>query len=90
MNIQELYNEIDNQYNLYTSEQGADADICKGLFKLMSDLTMKEESLDEPDFMDYYQKIANIMMHRIDGVAISNNIKQKYTISDGVVRVQII
>ena len=90
MNIQELYNEIDNQYSLYTSEQGADADICKELFKLMSDLTMKEESLDEPDFMEYYQKIANIMMHRIDGVVISNNIKQKYTISNGVVRVQII
>lgn len=90
MNIQEIYNSINNQYNLYTSEQGANADICKGLFKLMSDLTMKEESLDEPDFMDYYQKIANIMMHRIDGVVISNNIKQKYTTSDGVVRVQII
>lgn len=90
MSIQELCNEIDNQYSLYTSEQGADADICKELFKLMSDLTMKEESLDEPDFMEYYQKIANIMMHRIDGVVISNNIKQKYTISNGVVRVQII
>lgn len=90
MSIQELYNEIDNQYNLYTLEQGADADICKELFKLMSDLTMKEESLDEPDFMEYYQKIANIMMHRIDGVVISNNIKQKYTISNGVIRVQII
>lgn len=90
MSIQELYNEIDNQYNLYTSERGADADICKGLLKLMSDLTMKEESLDEPDFMEYYQKIADIMMHRIDGVVISNNIKQKYTISNEVVRVQII
>lgn len=90
MNIQELYNEINNQYNLYTSEQGADADICKGLFKLMGNLTMKEESLDEPDFIEYYQKIADIMMHRIDGVVISNNIKQKYTISNGVVRVQIV
>lgn len=56
----------------------------------MSDLTMKEESLDEPDFIEYYQKITDIMMHRIDGVVISNNIKQKYTISNGVVRVQII
>lgn len=90
MNIQEIYNSIDNQYNLYKSEQGADANTCKGLFKLMGDLTMKEESLDEPDFMEYYQKIADIMMHRIDGVVISNNIKQKYTISNGVVRVQII
>lgn len=90
MNIQEIYSSIDNQYNLYKSEQGADADICKELFKLMSDLTMKEESLDEPDFMKYYQKIADIVMHRVDGVVISNNIKQKYTISDGVVRVQII
>lgn len=56
MNIQEIYSSVDNQYNLYESEQGADADICKGLFKLMSDLTMKEESLNEPDFMKYYQK----------------------------------
>lgn len=90
INIQEIYNSIDNQYNLYTSEQGADADICKKLFKLMSDHTMKEESLNEPDFMEYYQKIANIMMHRIDGVVISNNLKQKYTISNGIVKVQII
>lgn len=88
--IREIYASIDNQYNLYKSEQGADADICKGLFKLMSDLTMKEESLNEPDFMEYYQKIADIVMHRVDGVIISNNIKKKYTISDGVVRVQII
>lgn len=90
MSIQEIYNSINNQYNLYKSEQGADADICKGLFKLMSDLTMKEELLDEPDFMKYYQKIADIVMHRVDGVIINNNVKQKYTISDGVVRVQII
>lgn len=88
--IREIYASIDNQYNLYKSEQGADADICKGLFRLMSDLTIKEESLDEPDFMDYYQKIADIVVRRVDGVIISNNIKQKYTISDGVVRVQII
>ena len=29
-------------------------------------------------------------MHRIDGVVVNNGIKQKYTISGGVVRVQII
>lgn len=51
---------------------------------------MKEELLDEPCFMEHYQKIADIMLHRVDGVVISNNIKQKYTTSDGVVRVQII
>ena len=91
MDIQEIYNSIDNQYNLYTSEQGADGEICKGLFKLMNDLTMKEESLDEPNFIDYYQKITNIALHRIDGVIIINsNIKQKYTTSDGVTRVQIV
>lgn len=88
--IREIYTSIDNQYDLYKSEQGADADICKELFKLMSNLTMKEESLDEPDFMKHYQKITDIVMHRVDGVIISNNIKQKYTISDGIVRVQII
>ena len=65
MTTQELYTSIDNQYNLYKSEQGADADICKGLFKLMSNLTVEEESLDEPNFVEYYQKIADIVMHRI-------------------------
>lgn len=87
MNIQELYNEIDNQYNLYTSEQGADADTLHMLWDIIN--SYKEVS-ETPDYVDYYQKIANVMMHRIDGVVISNNIKQKYTISNGVVRVQII
>ena len=87
MNIQELYNEIDNQYNLYTSEQGADADTLHMLWDIIN--SYKEVS-ETPDYVDYYQKIANVMMHRIDGVVISNNIKQKYTISNGVVRVQIV
>lgn len=87
LNIQELHNEIDNQYNLYTSEQGADADTIHMLWDVMNDYKRVTE---DPNYFDYYQKIAGIMMHRIDGVVIHNGIKQKYTISDGVVRVQII
>ena len=34
-----------------------------------------------------YLKVADIMLHRIDMVVINSNIKQKYTISSGVVRV---
>ena len=87
MNIQELYNEIDNQYNLYTSEQGANVDTLHILWDIINSYKKVSEI---PNYIDYYQKIADIMMHRIDGVVISSGIKQKYTISDGVVRVQII
>lgn len=87
MNIQELYNEIDNQYNLYTSEQGADVDTLHILWDIINSYKKVSE---DPNHIDYYQKIASIMMHRIDGVVVNNGIKQKYTISDGVVRVQII
>ena len=87
MSIQKLYNEIDNQYNLYTSEQGADADTLHILWDTINSYKKVSET---PNYFDYYQKIADIMMHKIDGVVISNNIKQKYIISDGVVRVQII
>ena len=87
MNIQELYNEIDNQYNLYTSEQGADADTLHMLWDIINN---HKKVSEDSNYIDYYQKIANIMLHRIDGVVVNNNIKQKYTISDGVVRVQIV
>lgn len=87
MSIQELYNEIDSQYDLYTSEQGADADTLHILWDIINNYKKVSET---PNYIDYYQKIADIMMHRIDGVVISNNIKQKYTISNGVVRVQIV
>ena len=87
LNIQELYNEIDNQYNLYTSEQGADADTLHILWDIINSYKKVSET---PGYTDYYQKIADIMMHRIDGVVVSSSIKQKYTISDGVVRVQIV
>ena len=87
MNIQELYNEIDNQYNLYTSEQGANTCTLHILWDIINDYKKVSET---PNYFDYYQKIASIMMHRIDGVVVNNGIKQKYTISGGVVRVQII
>ena len=87
MNIQELYNEIDNQYNLYTSEQGADVDTLHILWDIINSY---KKVFETPNYIDYYQKIASIMMHRIDGVVVNNGIKQKYTISNGVVRVQII
>ena len=87
MNIQELYKEIDNQYNLYTSEQGADADTLHILWDIINSYKKVSET---PNYIDYYQKIASIMMHRIDGVVVNNGIKQKYIMSNGVVRVQII
>ena len=87
MDIQELYDEIDKQYNSYVSEEGADADTLHMLWDVMNDYKKVSE---EPGYLDHYQKIANIMLHRIGGVIIYNNIKQKYIISDGVVRVQII
>lgn len=87
MNIQELYNEIDKQYNLYISEEGANADI---LHILWDTIRNYKKVFEDPNYINYYQKMASIMLHRIDGVVIHNNIKQKYTISDGVVRVQII
>lgn len=87
MNIQELYKEIDNQYNLYTSEQGADVDTLHILWDIINSYKKVSET---PNYIDYYQKIASIMMHRIDGVVVNNGIKQKYIISNGVVRVQII
>lgn len=87
MNIQELYNEIDNQYNLYTSEQGADVDSLHRLWDIINSYKKVPET---PNYIDYYQKIANIMMHRIDGVVVNNGVKQKYITSNGVVRVQII
>ena len=87
MNIQELYNEIDNQYNLYTSEQGADADTLHTLWDIINSYKKVPETSNH---IDYYQKIASIMMHSIDGVVVNNGIKQKYIMSNGVVRVQII
>lgn len=87
MNIQELYDETDKQYNLYISEEGADADTLHILWDTINNY---KKVVEDPNYIDYYQKIANIMLHRIDGVVIHNNIKQKYTISDGVVAVQII
>lgn len=87
MNTQELYNEIDTQYDLYTSEEGADADTLHMLWDIMNDY---KKVAEDADYVDYYIKLAHVMLHRIDGVVIHSGVKQKYTISDEAVRVQII
>ena len=38
MNIQELYDEIDKQYDLYISEEGADKETCDRLMDTVSNL----------------------------------------------------
>lgn len=48
MNIQELYKEIDNQYNLYTSEQGADTDTLHILWDIINDYKKVSET---PNYM---------------------------------------
>lgn len=87
MNIQELYSEIDKQYDLYISEEGADADTLHMLWDVMNDYKKVAEDMD---YADYYIKLAHVILHRIDGVVIHNGIKQKYTTSSGAIRVQII
>ena len=90
MNIQEIYDSIDNQYSLYKSEQGADYDICDGLSKILSNLIEEKISFDEPDFMEYFIKLHNITMHRETGILIKNGIKKKYTRDGDKVTIQVI
>lgn len=90
MNIQEIYDSIDNQYSLYKSEQGADYGICDGLSKILSNLIEEKISFDEPDFMEYFIKLHNITMHRETGILIKNGIKKKYTRDGDKVTIQVI
>ena len=90
MNIQEIYDSIDNQYSLYKSEQGADYVICDGLSKILSGLIEEKISFDEPDFMEHFIKLHNITMHRETGVLIKNGIKKKYTRDGDKVTIQVI
>ena len=90
MNIQELYNEIDKQYDLYISEEGADKEICDNLMDIVSNLVKNKELFKSSDFMDYYFKISNILLHRETGVLIQNGIKRKYTREGNKVTIQII
>ena len=48
MNIQELCKEIDKQYNLYTSMEGADEDSCNKLLASVSNLIESGEALFHP------------------------------------------
>ena len=90
MNIQEIYDSIDNQYSLYKSGQGADYGICDGLSKILSNLIEEKISFDEPDFMEYFIKLHNITMHRETGILIKNGIKKKYTRDGDKVTIQVI
>lgn len=86
MNIQEIYDSIDNQYSLYKSEQGADYGICVGLSKILSKLIEEKISFD----MEYFIKLHNITMHRETGILIKNGIKKKYTRDGDKVTIQVI
>lgn len=90
MSIQELYDEIDNQYNLYISEEGADKEVCDRLLDTVSNLVKNKELFEAPDFMDYYFKISNILLHRETGVIIKNGTKRKYNRDGNKVTIQII
>lgn len=90
MSIQELYDEIDNQYDLYISEEGADKETCDKLMDTVSNLVKNRDLFEAPDFMDYYFKISNILLHREAGVLIQNGIKKKYTRDGNKVTIQII
>lgn len=90
MNIQELYDEIDKQYDLYISEEGADKEVCDRLLDTVSNLVKNKELFEAPDFMDYYFKISNILLHRETGVLIKNGAKRKYIRDKNKITVQII
>ena len=90
MSIQELYDEIDNQYDLYISEEGADKETCDKLMDTVSNLVKNRDLFEAPDFMDYYFKISNILLHRETGVLIQNGIKRKYNRDGNKVTIQII
>ena len=89
MNIQELYDEIDNQYNLYISEEGAYKEICDNLMDMVSNLVKNGELFKAPNFMNYYFKISNILLHRETGVLIRDGVKRKYIRDGNKVIVQI-
>lgn len=90
MNIQELYDEIDKQYNLYISEEGADKEICDKLMDTISSIIKNEELFEAPDYVDYYFKISNILGHRETGVLIQDGVKKMYTRDGNKVIIQII
>lgn len=90
MNIQELYDEIDEQYNLYISEEGAEKEICDKLMDTVSNLVKNGDLFEAPNFMDYYFKISNILLHRETGVIIKKGIKTKYIRDKNKITVQII
>lgn len=90
MSIQELYDEIDKQYDLYISEEGADKEVCDRLLDTVSNLVKNKELFEAPDFMDYYFKISNILLHRETGVLIKNGAKRKYNRDGNKVTIQII
>lgn len=90
MNIQELYDEIDEQYNLYISEEGADKETCDKLMDTVSNLIKNKDLFEAPNFTDYYFKISNILLHRETGVIIKNGIKRKYIRDKNKITVQII
>lgn len=90
MNIQELYDKIDKQYNLYISEEGADKETCDKLMDTISNLVKNRDLFEAPNFVDYYFKISNILLHRETGVLIKNGIKKKYTREGNKVTIQII
>lgn len=90
MNIQELYDEIDSQYNLYISEEGASKEICDKLMDIVSNLVKNRELFEEPNFTDYYFKISNILLHRETGVLIKSGIKRKYIRDGNKIIIQII
>lgn len=90
MDIQEIYNSIDNQYNLYISGEGADEEICNDLFHLMSNIAENHEIRLENNFMNYWQKIVSIIFHFENGVMKTRGIKLRYTVDDGHVSAQMI
>lgn len=90
MNIQELCKEIDNQYRLYTSMEGADKESCNKLLALVSNFIESEEDFNKPDFMDYYRKLFSILQHMEEGVVVKNGVKLKYTRSEEGINVQVI
>lgn len=90
MNIQELCKEIDKQYNLYTSMEGADEESCNKLLASVSNLIESGEDFDKPDFMDYYRKLFSILQHMEEGVVVKSGVKLKYTRSEEGIKIQII
>ena len=79
MDIQEIYNSIDNQCDLYSSMMGADEALCKQLLEQLN------ESLPYADehYLDYYKKISDIVMHYTTRVLISSKgVKLEYHVKD--------